>query len=618
MLRSSLLSALTALVSVAAAGDVVVHYMAQTLFEDHASQDVQKALSLGVSAFALNIGVPDADWCKSAIEQLFQAAAGTEFKIFFSLDLYAKPDPYAFSELIEKYFTHPNYYTGGPNSAPVLSTFWDAQWGPEKWNPFLASLSSKPYFVPNFDQAPGYYNDPEGFWNAWSNTLDGSFSWEQAWPGNSDQHVDVTTEIDEKVMSVTHAKGKSYMMGLSSLQYKHFQGQHWFRAGDVALPKRMEQILSMADRPEFVQIQTWNDAGESHYIGHLWEEGLIPEILSYANQKDHSHEGWQPLVASFASAFKSGADASGMRPQNGQSVTGSMWHHEFLTTADCSSDPLGKPSGSGAALDTINWAVVINEDLKDHFVQVWSGGEMIAKDPLKPGLNYRAVPNVKTGEQHVQVVDKDGVVIAEGGKYTKGISQNAPGLCNFNFQVAELAAVESKRAEVPFDLPAPEDTEGDSEPTTTVTNQITMTTTIAVGTEPTTTVYETTTATTTLTVDGEGNGDEPTTTVTATTTMQTTVTGTPEPTTTVLATSFSTATVTVSPGEPTTTVLATSLSTATVTVDPTAVNASQAPAAGEPSSAPQQPVANQPKKGGRRRKGRKGGWRNRKQQGVQA
>jgi glucan endo-1,3-alpha-glucosidase len=429
---------LTALASVASARDVFVHYMAQGLSQEHATHDVQRALSLGVSAFALNVGTPNADWCKEAIERLFNAASGTDFKIFFSLDHYAEPDPWAFQDMLTTYWNHESYYRAGPDSLPFLSTFLDAGRGSSDWQDFFGDLPSRPYFVPMFDQSEGYYTNPEAFWNYWANTLDGSFSWEQAWPGTSDTHSNVSTVADERVMGVAHGLGKDYMMGLSSLQYKHFQGSHWFRAGDVVLPERMEQILALADKPEYVQVQTWNDAGESHYIGELWSEGLTPEILEYANQEEHPHQGWQPLVASFIQAFKDGDDASLMRPRNGQVVAGAVWHHEFLTQSGCSSD---RASGSGAALDAVNWAVVAGSELTDHYVQVWSGGQMIAHDRISPGLNYKSVRGVNTGAQVIQVVDAQGVVLAEGGRSTKGIAAQSSGLCNLNFQVEEVVAV---------------------------------------------------------------------------------------------------------------------------------------------------------------------------------
>jgi glucan endo-1,3-alpha-glucosidase len=407
------------------------------LQDDHALQDVQRALGLGVSAFALNVGTCPESWCVPAIQSLFAATEGTDFKIFFSLDLYSQPDPYAFVDLINEYFAHPNYYRGGPDSAPMLSTFLDAGWGPDGWAEFLAALGTKPYFVPMFDQAQGYYTDPESFWAAWTDVLDGCFSWEQSWPGRSESHANVTWDADASVMAVTHSLGKTYMTGLSSLQYKHFQGQHWFRAGDVVLPERMAQILSLADsRPDIVQVQTWNDAGESHYIGTLWSEGLTPEILEYANQDEHPHEGWQSLVASFIRAFKDGADASGMRPQDGSDVTGALWHHEYLTSSGCAN----APDGYGAALDAVNWALVVGEGIEGLVVQVWSGGELILKEPLSVGLNYRSTPNVKTGEQVVEVIDAQGNIVAQGGQATKGISaQDTSGICNLNFQVAGLS-----------------------------------------------------------------------------------------------------------------------------------------------------------------------------------
>ncbi|VUC37092.1 unnamed protein product [Clonostachys rosea] len=436
------ISALAALIPTALAGDVFAHYMAQTLNGDHASQDVQAALALGIDAFVLNVGMPNADWCISTVEQLFAAASGTNFKIFFSLDLYAESDPYAFTTMINKYFSHPNYYKAGPSSAPMLSTFQPGAWGSDNWGAFLASLSSKPYFVPDFDQAEGYYENPEAFWYYWKDTLDGSFSWEQSWPGVTDTQTNVTSEVDAKVLSATHAQGKVYMMGLSSLQYKHYKEDHWFRSGDVVLPERMAQILALSTKPDYVQIQTWNDAGESHYIGSVWSEGLLEETLKYANQEEHPHQGWQPLVASFITAFKNGADASGMRPPAGSNVVGSMWHHEFLLASEsCAGDSLGTPRGYGAAKDRVNWAVVVGEGVSGYSVQVWSGGKLIAKDALNAGLNYKSVPGVNVGEQVVQVVDASGNVIIEGGKSTKGVSQGLPssGICNLNFQVAQLA-----------------------------------------------------------------------------------------------------------------------------------------------------------------------------------
>lgn len=247
-------------------------------------------------------------------------------------------------------------------------------------------------------------------------------------------------------MHKAHDNGKAYMTGLSTLQYKHWDGNHWYRAGDVVMPEKMTQLLALPNtggqRPDFIQIQSWNDAGEGHYIGPLHAEGLDQKQLAYANQQENPHEGWQPLFASFIAAWKGNAkDASEMRTPAGSRTyaVGAMWHREFLAASSCSGTD-GKPLGAGAAVDTINWAVVLNEDVEGmHYVQVWSGGSLISKERLLPGLNYRAFRGVRTGEQHVQVVDEAGVPITEGGKDNKHISADpVGGICTYNYQVAGL------------------------------------------------------------------------------------------------------------------------------------------------------------------------------------
>jgi len=236
------------------------------------------------------------------------------------------------------------------------------------------------------------------------------------------------------------------MTGLSTFQYKHWDSNHWYRAGDIVMPEKMTQLLALSSAggqsPDLIQIQSWNDAGEGHYIGPLHQEGLSKKQLAYANQKEHPHEGWQPLFASFIAAWKANVkDASEMRTPQGSRTcaVGAMWHREFLASSPCSGTD-GKPLGAGAAVDTINYAVVLNENVVGtHYVQVWSGGSLIFKEKLLPGLNYRSVKGVKLGEQHVQVVDAAGVPIIEGGKDNKDISANPTGdICTYDYQVAGL------------------------------------------------------------------------------------------------------------------------------------------------------------------------------------
>jgi len=169
--------ALVALAHLVVAGDVFVHYMGQSLNAASAVEDVTKAVAMGVDAFALNIGQPEPSWSVESTQRLFDAAKGTRLKIFFSLDLYATPDPARFRDTINTYTKHPNYYTAGPSNLPMLSTFSNGNgWTAKSWNDFRNSLNSKTYFLPMFDQLPNYYTNPDAFWASWNTAIDGVFT----------------------------------------------------------------------------------------------------------------------------------------------------------------------------------------------------------------------------------------------------------------------------------------------------------------------------------------------------------------------------------------------------------------------------------------------------------
>lgn len=96
----------------------------------------------------------------------------------------------------------------------------------------------------------------------WGNITEGLFSWESAWPVSSTRpgyggiHAgDVSTDVP--VLKQAKSRGKGYMMGLSTLQYKDSYGANVYRGGELNLPKRMEAILFMTEQPDYIQIITW-------------------------------------------------------------------------------------------------------------------------------------------------------------------------------------------------------------------------------------------------------------------------------------------------------------------------------------------------------------------------
>ena len=195
----------------------------------------------------------------------------------------------------------------------------------------------------------------------------------------------------------------------------------------------MSQILSVA--PEFVEVITWNDAGESHYIGPCWAEGLPEDILQYGNSETNPHDGWQALVASFIAAYKNDVkDAEAMAPVGGAPFAGAMWYRS--ATRACSGDV---PRGAGAAVDAVNFAVVLPSGTTGQKLRVSSGGEAIAEIDLRPGLNYGSVPGLRTGAQAIELLGADGNVVASAAsKVDASDSPNQYGFCDYNYFVSGL------------------------------------------------------------------------------------------------------------------------------------------------------------------------------------
>ncbi|KAL6862892.1 hypothetical protein ACO1O0_003131 [Amphichorda felina] len=410
------------------------HYMIGTVDSttDHAKQDIVDAQAMGFDGFALNVRLPNEDWAISCIDQLFAAAAGTGFKLFFSLDMNGNDDVSQFASLFS-HFTDDAYLKVGDDARPFVSTFWGGRLGPDVWKGLKDEHNM--YFVPSFDDIEGYYDDPQGFFARWGDIVDGAFNWETAWPAPGDTPANVSSTADEAFQQAAVAASKDFMMSISPLQYKHLDSNHYYRIGEGNLPERMTQILALG--PELVEFITWNDAGESHYIGHIWEEGVPAEILQYANTDDFPHYDWQPLLTSFIRAFKDGADASQMIPpsssggSDSDTPIGAMWYRGVLKS--CTS---GLPDNAQAAVDAVNYALVLPASLEGAAIRVTSGGSVLSETAAVAGLNYATVGGIVTGAQKLEVLSGDTVVAtAAGGPDVQG---DQPEFCNFNYLVVGL------------------------------------------------------------------------------------------------------------------------------------------------------------------------------------
>ncbi|KAL3455761.1 glycosyl hydrolase family 71-domain-containing protein [Aspergillus heterothallicus] len=415
---------------------VFAHYMVGSMKQEQAPIDVQDAIAAGFDGFALNTHTLESTdtWNLNAIQWLFDAAAGTGFKLFISFDMSWGLSTARLPAFLSRFSSQEAYYK--VDGRPFVSTFWggnipNSQWDSDFIQP-LTSTGSRPFFVPDFDDWSGW---PNNFFTNFP-VVDGGFSWEAAWPDPGTGQSTVSDAVDRNVLAQAQAAGKVYMMPLSIFQFKWFGNDRWYRIGEINLAQRMQQILSL--QPDFVEMLTWNDAGEGHYVGNVWPEQIAgTDIPAYSDGFDH--KGWLQVITPFISAYKAGiTDISQVQPP-GNEVVGTMWYRTLLTSASCSS----AIQNYEQAQDAINYAVVLPSSVGNsgYTIEVVSNGQTIGTYPATAGLNYRMVLGLRAGqEQRVVVRDGAGAVVASAVGTKAVLAQSSSSsLCNWNYEVVGLS-----------------------------------------------------------------------------------------------------------------------------------------------------------------------------------
>lgn len=256
-------------------------------------QDIALAQEAHIDAFALNVAYGDATVAQS-VRYAFAAANALGFHLFFSFDYAGGTGPWPQSDVIDylnEYGSNAAHFSY--NNQPFVSTFE----GPASASDWTAIKSAtKCFFMPDWSSlgaekalAPG--------------VADGLFSW-AAWPwGNTD----INTYVDASYLGFLN--GLPYMMPVSPWFYTNLPGykKNWLWRGDDLWFDRWQEVIFL--QPDFVEIITWNDYGESHYIGPLHDEeynlftvGEAP----YNYAANMPHDGWRMFLPFLIDTYKNG------------------------------------------------------------------------------------------------------------------------------------------------------------------------------------------------------------------------------------------------------------------------------------------------------------------------
>lgn len=95
------------------------------------------------------------------------------------------------------------------------------------------------------------------------------------------------------------------LVAVSPWQFKNFgtSDTDWVEQSDTLWNTRWTQAVNTV-KPDIIEIATWNDYGESHYIGDINPNVYIGDASNYVNGFDHSP--WRVLAKYYISYYKNG------------------------------------------------------------------------------------------------------------------------------------------------------------------------------------------------------------------------------------------------------------------------------------------------------------------------
>ena len=394
-------------------GHVFAHFMMGNTYPSNVTtmaNNIRVAEAAGIEAFALNTG-PD-EWMPDRISQMFEAATQfPNFKLFFSFDMAVMPtDPNVLINYVKQYHAHPNSFfyqdryfvsTFSGESItfgePTLSDGWQ-----KHFKDPLAQAGINIFFVPAWTSL-----GPFSFFEK-NPVADGAFSW-AAWnPANNYK----TTDEDVLYIQNARANNKTYMAPASPWFFTHFSYKNFIYKSDALWPIRWQQILNL--QPEFVEIISWNDYGESHYVGPI--DGALP-TGSEVWVEGYDHQAFLDMASYYIAAYKTGTFPTLTTDKV------YFWYRTHSKSAQMS-DSVPLPNNNDWAEDIIVVHALLASDGQ---ITVTNGGNTVSFDG-KEGINTFQV-NFQEGDVEVSLVRSGQTVVTRKGD--KPI-KNSGGLYNFN------------------------------------------------------------------------------------------------------------------------------------------------------------------------------------------
>ncbi|KAK9318783.1 glycoside hydrolase [Lipomyces orientalis] len=312
--------------------------------------------------------------------------------------------------MVNSYKGHQSQYRY--SGKPLVSTF-EGTSNINDWSTIKEQTGC--YFIPDWSSL-----GPQRA--ASQSVIDGAFSW-VAWPTGA---TDMNTDSDKQYLSAL--AGKPYMMPVSPWFYTNIPQYHknWLWRGDTLWPDRWDQVLQI--QPQLVEIISWNDYGESHYIGPIRLQGIVANANRYV--QNNPHDGWRLLLPYYIQRFKTGnasvseefivmwyrPNPSSSGSDGSTTCNNSSEHQTEMAPALCSTDSL--------------FVSVLLERPADIYVQIGTNTPTKFEATNTPGVNTFTVQfNGQTGVTSAWI-SRNGDV--EKNTHGPAIAPPSDGLINWN------------------------------------------------------------------------------------------------------------------------------------------------------------------------------------------
>ncbi|GEM09686.1 glucan endo-1,3-alpha-glucosidase, glycoside hydrolase family 71 protein [Rhodotorula toruloides] len=259
-------------------------------------------------------------------------------------------------------------------------------------------LLSQIHFVPDWNDVNLV---PQNKWGG------GAMSW-AAW-GDKGRTTAMTTASDQAYIAAASKANLAYLAPVAAFFFVHVAASNNYvlNSNDFLLPKHYADLIALSPGPAYVELLSWNDFGESHYLGPIRSSAGVPSgATAYADAK-HDHLPMLWLSTYYNVWFKSGSPP----PISTECVV--WWYRPHPAKASTSGDPLSAPQYAGTLDDKLFAAVFIPQGSKAKKLVFTAGGQAHTAQDVEEGVNLVSVA-FQAGKTSLSLVDGSGKQVLAG------------------------------------------------------------------------------------------------------------------------------------------------------------------------------------------------------------